>query len=111
MVGYYVIISRIIKIDLYNNLYNKTCKILFLVDTSAEIQDPGETKYIHHHQLILHFIVPQQWTSISIVSSLITKHLTWGYVQYSVVLNCRGGGGGGVTLQFFENFDPHFILL
>ena len=76
-----MIISRIIKIDLYNNLYNKTCKILFLVDTSAEIQDPGETKYIHHHQLILHFIVSQQWTSISIVSSLITKHLTWGYVQ------------------------------
>ena len=27
--------------------------------------------------------------------------------KYSVVLNCRGG----VTLQFFENFDPHFILL
>ena len=31
-----------------------------------------------YQQLILHFIVSQQWTSISIVSSLITKHLTWG---------------------------------
>ena len=30
--------------------------------------------------------------------------------KLSGILGGGGGGGGGVTLQFFENFDPHFIL-